>query len=52
MILILTEIITLGIRLAIAIICGVIVPVIKQWIETKTNNEKMNSIRKAAESTR
>lgn len=44
-----TEIITLLLRLAIVIITGVIVPAVKKWIDSKTENEKLVQLRQAAE---
>lgn len=42
------EIITLLLRLAIVAVTCVIAPTIKHWLETSTNNAKMESIRQAA----
>ena len=44
-----TEIITLCVRLAIAIMCGIILPVVRHWIEMQTMNAKYERIRQAAE---
>ena len=42
------EIITLLLRLAIVVITCVIAPTVKHWLETSTENAKMESIREAA----
>lgn len=42
------EIITLLLRLAIVVITCVIAPTVKHWLETSTENVKMESIREAA----
>ena len=42
------EIITLLLRLAIVVITCVIAPTVKHWLETSTENTKMESIREAA----
>ena len=42
------EIITLLLRLAIVVITCVIAPTVKHWMETSTENAKMESIREAA----
>ena len=42
------EIITLLLRLAIVVITCVIAPTVKHWLETSTDNAKMESIREAA----
>ena len=44
-----TETITLILRLAIVVMAGIIVPTIKHWIETRTENAQMDGIRQAAE---
>lgn len=44
-----TEIITLCIRLAIAVMCGIIAPLVKRWLEAKAENAKMDRIKQAAE---
>lgn len=44
-----TEIITLTIRLAIAIMTGICIPAFKHWLDTKTENEKLKQIRDTAE---
>jgi hypothetical protein len=44
-----TEIITLAIRLAIAIMTGICIPAFKHWLDTKTENEKLKQIRDTAE---
>lgn len=43
------EILTLGVRLAIVIITGLLVPALKAWINAKTDNEKLNQLKAAAE---
>lgn len=43
------EILTLLTRLAIAVVCWVVAPVVKHWIETQTENEKIERIKQAAE---
>ena len=45
----LLEIITLGTRLAIAVVCCIVAPVVKHWIETQTQNEKFERVKQAAE---
>ena len=42
------EIITLLLRLAIVVITCVIAPTVKHWLETSTENAKMESVREAA----
>ena len=42
------EIITLILRLAIVVITCVIAPTVKHWLETSTENAKMESVREAA----
>ena len=42
------EIITLILRLVIVIVSCVIAPTVKHWLETATDNAKMESIREAA----
>lgn len=42
------EIITLILRLVIVIVSCVIAPTVKHWLETSTDNAKMESIREAA----
>ena len=42
------EIITLLLRLAIVVVTCVIAPTVKHWLETSTENAKMESIREAA----
>ena len=42
------EIITLILRLVIVIVSCVIAPTVKHWLETSTENAKMESIREAA----
>ena len=42
------EIITLLLRLAIVVITCVIAPTVKHWLETSTENTKMETIREAA----
>ena len=42
------EIITLLLRLAIVVITCVIAPTVKHWLDTSTDNAKMESIREAA----
>ena len=42
------EIITLALRLAIIVFAGILVPAFKKWIDTKTENEKMQQIKDAA----
>ena len=43
------EILTLIIRLAIVIITGLLVPALRAWIHAKTDNEKLNQLKAAAE---
>ncbi len=43
------EILTLIIRLAIAVMTGFCVPAFKSWLETKTENEKLEQLRAAVE---
>ena len=43
------EIITLIIRLAIAIMTGICIPAFKHWLDTKTENEKFAQIRQTAD---
>lgn len=42
------EVITLLIRFAILIMTGVLIPAFKHWIDTKTENEKLNQVKAAA----
>lgn len=42
------EIVTLALRLAIVVMCGIIVPCFKKWLDAKTENEKMERIKDAA----
>lgn len=42
------EIITLALRLAIVVFAGILVPAFKKWIDTKTENAKMQQIKDAA----
>lgn len=41
------EIISLALRLAIVVFAGILVPAFKKWIDTKTENEKMQQIKDA-----
>ena len=43
------EIITLIIRLAIAIMTGICIPAFRAWLKAKTENEKYEQIRQTAE---
>ena len=43
------EIITLIIRLVIAVMAGICIPAFKHWLDTKTENEKLMQIRQTAE---
>ena len=43
------EIITLVLRLAMCIMVGIVVPAFKKWLEAKTENEKYEQLKKAAE---
>lgn len=43
------EITTLILRLAIVFISGFLAPAVRTWLETKTDNEKMNKLKMAAE---
>ena len=43
------EIITLIVRLAIAIMTGICIPLFRSWLKTKIENEKLDQLRKAAE---
>lgn len=43
------EILTLVIRLAIVVITGLLVPALRAWIHAKTDNEKLNQLKAAAE---
>ena len=43
------EIITLIIRLAIAIMTGICIPAFKHWLDIKADNEKLQQIRQTAE---
>ena len=42
------EIITLILRLVIVIVSCIVAPTVKHWLETSTENAKMESIREAA----
>lgn len=42
------EIISLALRLAIVVFAGILVPAFKKWIDTKTENEKMQQVKDAA----
>ena len=43
------EILTLLIRLGIVIITGLIIPALRAWLKAKTDNEKLNQLKTAAE---
>jgi len=43
------EIITLVIRLAIAVMTGICIPAFRTWLKAKTENEKYEQIRQTAE---
>ena len=43
------EIITLIIRLAIAVMTGICIPAFKRWLDVKAENEKLQQIRQTAE---
>lgn len=43
------EIITLIIRLAIAVMTGICIPAFKHWLDVKAENEKLQQIRQTAE---
>ena len=43
------EIITLIIRLAIAVMTGICIPAFKHWLDVKVENEKLQQIRQTAE---
>ena len=43
------EIITLVIRLAIAVMTGICIPAFRHWLKAKTENEKYEQIRQTAE---
>ena len=43
------EIITLIIRLAIAVMTGICIPAFRHWLKAKTENEKYEQIRQTAE---
>jgi len=43
------EIITLIIRLAIAVMTGICIPAFKHWLDAKAENEKLQQIRQTAE---
>lgn len=43
------ELLTLALRLAIAILCGCVVPAVRAWIDAKTSGEKYAQLKAAAE---
>lgn len=42
------ELAELIIRVVVLVMAGIIIPALKKWIETKTQNEKINQIKDAA----
>ena len=45
-----TEIVTIALRLVVAILIAVVIPVVKAWMESKIENEKLGQIQEWARS--